>query len=410
MRRGIRGVLVFAVVLATLPASAFAWCNVSTCAPDGQQASGAVYRVCMPEPSCWNNELVVFAHGYVDAGQPVGIPEDQLVIDGVSLPALTNALGFAFAVTSYSRNGLAVREGVADVTDLVDVFGGLHGPPGRVYLVGPSEGGQVTAMAVEQRPDVFSGGLSTCGPIGQFKAQVHYLGDFRVVFDYFFPGVIPGPAIEVPESVINDWAKVYVPAIQAALAANPFARDQLLAVTRAPFDPAVPATREATVLGLLWYNVFATNDATARLGGHPYDNRTRWYTGSTNDLFLNIFVRRYAPDASAVAEMAAHYETTGVLTRPLVTMHTTGDPIVPYGHEILYRWKTLASGSAGLHDNLPVFRYGHCAFTAVEVLVGFVDLLVKVQGAPLTEAQNDLGDEAARTKLLEQVRQRPVAH
>ena len=403
MSVGIREVLISAVVMAA-PTQAFAFCSVSACSPDGTQASGAVYRVCMPEPSCWNGELVVYAHGYVDAGQPVAIPEDQLVIDGVSLPALTNALGYAFAVTSYSRNGLAIREGIADVTDLVDVFAGLHAPPGRVYLVGPSEGGQVTAMAVEQRPDVFSGGLSTCGPIGQFKAQIHYLGDFRVVFDYFFPGVIPGSAIEVPGSVIADWDTIHVPAIQQALAVNPFARDQLLAVTRAPFDPAMPSTKEATVLGLLWYNVFATNDATARLGGHPFDNRSRWYYGSTNDLYLNIFVRRYSADASAVAEMAAHYETTGVLTRPLVTMHTTGDPIVPFGHDVVYTYKALASGSGARHDSLPVVRYGHCAFTALEVLVGFVDLIIKVQGVPMAEPQGVLNDASARVKLVEQVR------
>jgi hypothetical protein len=39
----------------------------------------------------------------------------------------------------------------------------------------------------------------------------------------------------------------------------------------------------------LWYNVFATNDARARLGGgNPYDNRQRLYVGSANDLLLNL--------------------------------------------------------------------------------------------------------------------------
>ena len=34
--------------------------------------------------------------------------------------------------------------------------------------------------------------LALCGPVGDFAGQIDYLGDFRVLFDYFFPGVIPG--------------------------------------------------------------------------------------------------------------------------------------------------------------------------------------------------------------------------
>jgi len=29
-----------------------------------------------------------------------------------------------------------------------------------------------------------------CGPIGSFQQQIDYLGDARVLFDYFFPGVL----------------------------------------------------------------------------------------------------------------------------------------------------------------------------------------------------------------------------
>ena len=65
-------------------------------------------------------------------------------------------------------------------------------------MTGVSEGGLITALAIEQRPDVFDGGLSTCGPIGDFSQQINYFGDFRVLFDYFFPGVMPGSPISIP--------------------------------------------------------------------------------------------------------------------------------------------------------------------------------------------------------------------
>ena len=192
-----------------------------------------------PRPGLWNGDLVVFAHGYVSPEEPVGIPEDQLSLpDGTSLPGIVNALGFGFATTSYSKNGLAVLPGVADVRDVVDVFVDEQGPPRHTYLVGASEGGLVTALAVERSPEVFSGGVAACGPVGDFRRQINYWGDFRALFDLYFPGLLPGDAVHVPQSVRDEWTSTYVPRITMAFAARPAALDQLLRVSRAPFDAA----------------------------------------------------------------------------------------------------------------------------------------------------------------------------
>ena len=68
--------------------------------------------------------------------------------------------------------------------------------------------------------------------------------------------------------------------------------------------------------------------------------------------------------------------TTGVLQRPLITLHTTKDQQVPYCHEVLYILKTLASGSfLTRHLNIPVDRFEHCNFTADEVLSSFAIML-----------------------------------
>jgi len=372
--------LPLAVLLLAAPVPAASLCTQSTCT-DLDQTSGAIHRVCMPEPGCWNGDLVLFAHGYVAPGEPVAIPEDQLAFpNGTSLPGLINALGFGFATSSYTTNGLAIQDGVADMVQLVDTFVGAEGLPERIYLTGASEGGAVAALAVERHPETFSGALATCGPIGSFRRQVNYWGDFRAVFDYFFPGLIPGSAVDIPPMVMTHWDSYYAPRILSALLAHPSATNQLLAVTHAPFDPADPATRIETVLGILWYNVFATNDAVDKLGGQPFDNRLRWYSGSSNDFRLNRRVRRYAADPAALLEIAADYETSGRLGVPVVTLHTTGDPIVPYWHEPLYRLKTWLSGAGLLHTNLPVVRYGHCQFEAPEVLTGFGLLVLKVRG------------------------------
>ncbi len=134
------------------------------------------------------------------------IPEDKLYIQDKYLPDVFTQMGYAFAVTSYSKTGLAVVQGVADVVDLVGIFKKIWENPKHVYLVGASQGGLVCALALEQNPELFSGGLSMCGPIGDFRYQINYWSDFRVIFDYFFPAlVIPNSAVDIRPDVMLNW-------------------------------------------------------------------------------------------------------------------------------------------------------------------------------------------------------------
>jgi len=330
----------------------------------------------MPAPGCWNGSLLLFAHGYVSPDQPVGIPENQLTLNGVSLPVLVNQLGFAFALSSYRKNGLAIREGVEDTEDLVNIFTAQFGRPNKTYLTGASEGGLVAALSSEQLPSVYTGALPACGPIGDFHVQLNYIGDFRVVFDYFFPGLIPGSPVTIPAEVMTDWTTLYVPKILAAFQSNPSATAQLLMVTKFPQGPDANTTQQAMV-ELLWYNVFATNDAITELGGQPFDNHGRIYFGSSNDILLNLKVERFRADPVATAEIAAHYQTKGKLSIPSVTLHTLADPIVPWVHEPLYTLKTILAGSASEHVTIPAASYGHCNFQEKDLLLALGVLLLK---------------------------------
>jgi len=277
-----------------------------------------------------------------------------------------------------------VLQGIADLSDLVGIFSRTVGQPGRIYLAGPSEGGIITALSIERLPQIYNAALAACGAIGSFRQEINYIGDFRVLFDYFFPGVIPGDAVSVPAEVIANWDAVYVPNIRAAIKANPAATAQLLNVANAPVG-ADPSTVEETVVGVLWYAVFSTNDAVQKLDGHPFDNAKKYYHGSLDDARLNLLVKRFSADPQALTEMT-QYETSGVLSRPLVTIHTVGDQILPYWHEPLYRLKTIASGTSGEHVNIPVFRYGHCNFNTSDILLalGLVILKDAGQGLPGT--------------------------
>jgi len=124
------------------------------------------------------------------------------------------------------------------------------------------------------------------------------------------------------------------------------------------------------VIGLLWYNVFSTEDAQVRLGGQPYDNSTRVYAGSPDDAALNDGVARFTADPAARAAIQ-RFETSGQLTRPVVTMHTTGDPIVPVLHQSLYADKVEAAGATALLQEESFGRYGHCTFQQAELVSAF---------------------------------------
>ena len=136
------------VLLFAAPAPA-----ASTCDPDRVQDSGSIYRICMPDPADYNGMLVIWAHGFQDAGTPVGIPEDQLCLGTFCIPEIVNALGFGFATNSYSKTGMAILQGKDDILDLVGLYAAQKGTPQKVYLVGASEGGIITALSLEQYPE-----------------------------------------------------------------------------------------------------------------------------------------------------------------------------------------------------------------------------------------------------------------
>jgi pimeloyl-ACP methyl ester carboxylesterase len=364
--------------------------------------TGALWAICIP-PVGWNGDLLVYAHGYTAFNEELGF-QNLTMPDGTYLPALVMGLGYAFATTSYRETGLAVLNGVQDIRQVTDYFPKVAGQrPGHTYLVGVSEGGLVATLAVEQFPDKFSGGMAACGPIGDFEKQIDYYGDFRVLFDYFFPGVLPPSPISVPPELIAGWDSVFQWAVLGALQANPPNAFQLIDTSKAAIDPGDPTTIGQTAVEVLWYNVFATNDAVTRLKGNPYGNNDVWYSGSADDLLLNEAVERFEADRNAVAHIN-RYQTSGNLGIPLVTIHTTGDDVIPFWQEVLYQEKVQAFDPSQLTP-LAIPRYGHCAFTGFEVLTAFGILVERVTGSQpeglvpqfsLEQAQRDFSTAAPK--------------
>lgn len=380
----------------------------SNCAPDGVQSSGSIYRICMPAGGSYNGMLVLWAHGFQDAGTPVGIPEDQLCANGICLDELINSLGFAFATNSYSKTGMAILQGKQDLLELVGTFTALHGPPSKVYIVGASEGGIITALSVEQYPAVYDAGVAACGPVGDFPAQIAYFGDARATFQYFFPNVIPGPPFDPAPALVAAWSDYYDLIVKPVIThpLNASRLSQWAAVAKLPADAGNwLATVEQSARDVLRYSVVNLRDASATIGGFPYGNRLRWYSGSADDVALNRAVPRVDASPFALYTMMSQYNTTGRLSRPLVTMHTLRDQQVPYWHEDLYALKTLVSGAlVTRHYNIPVDRYGHCKFMPDEMLYAFFVMLLYDELIDTAAASAPTIDAARDAAIRERVR------
>jgi len=183
----------------------------------------------------------------------------------------------------------------------------------------------------------------------------------------------------------------------------------LLNVTKAPISAMDRSgSTMNTVLTLLWYNLISTDNGRIELHhglytgnqGNPFNNKSpyRKYTGSKNNTLLNSKVKRYTADPAALTEMAK-YQTTGKLHIPLVTMHTTLDPVIPYWHEILYGNKVMAAKDSANLTNISIARYGHCAFYAEEMLLGFNRLLGNSGGTSMNIYLSALPNQASQERF-----------
>jgi pimeloyl-ACP methyl ester carboxylesterase len=273
----------------------------------------------------------------------------------------------------------------------------------RIFLTGASEGGLVTALAAEQFPQSFSGAFSTCGPIGDFQGQIQYWGNFRVGYDTAFPTnplVAPvgfyGPStpIYIDPILVQNWEAVaaYIANDLMTNPASGAAAVGLLDALGIPYDSANLTTVGESLLGLLYYNVEATNDG--RMTLVPGTTLEQLASSNAGNPYIlppmtsPVYPSGFEADPLALAEIAGAYQTTAGLSIPMVIMHTSGDPIVPAWHAAGYLRKAIAQHTLLKYVTyLPVDRYGHCNFTPAEMVLGFYVMVLRATLQPFSEAQ-----------------------
>ena len=375
--------VVVVVVLASAPAAGFGQVVKHE---EGSIGPGSFYEMDVPvTPVPWNGILVLYAHGIVQADQPVVTPSRLDGYDGLRSGLL--ASGFAVAASSFSTNGWAVADAVRRTHQLGQLFVSKFGQPTRVLLMGHSLGGLVIVKLAETYPGQYDGALALCAPLGGGIAEIRYAGDARVTLDAFFRDLLPGTPFYVPPGTqFYTGSELYNRAL-GTLATHPEQLRQWVLTAGIPFNPGSSPLQAFTgmlssAMYFVGFQLRYTNDFIERVNGKiPYDNvATTYVVPGDEDTSeqLNVEVRRYFADQAALNYYDRNYEPTGDIRFPVVTLHSTWDPGVPLWHEDLYARKVAEAGNSGLLTQLTEDVWGHCTMTPQRTFEAFGILVGQV--------------------------------
>lgn len=369
---------------------------------EGETGPGSLYALYIPQN--WNGEAIYYAHGIraPEPYAPISLDDQDNFFE---VRDAMGRLGYAFAYSSFSENGLAVKDGVERTHQLRGLLASeLHSQPQRSYLVGYSLGGAIALELGERFPRQYDGVLAMCGMVGGTSRELQYVGDVRALFDYYYPGVLPGNVTWVPTPPLTV-AEVQARVVAAITptAANPRATFGLYAIAStaqtqlayAPVgslgDPTSTAFQSlvGSLVTALYYQLLGTPDVLDRTHDHsPFSNRSVRYTLGTPAVPVaaltpviaamidgaNAGVARYDITPDAQNYLDRNYSPAGNFQIPVLTVHNLWDPLVPFFHEPALANAATAGGGAGNLLQRAVPNYGHCNFPTPLVVSSFQSL------------------------------------
>ncbi len=386
-----------AILIAVLCGSAAAQQHIT-----GTLTDGATYVIDVPP--IWNGTLLLYSHGYVvpGASNPALDVGDPLT-GGYMLAA-----GYALAGSSYATTGWAVQQAIPDQIATLDAFQSAVGTPIQTIAWGHSLGGMITAGLVQEFPDRFNAALPMCGVLAGGVGI--WNGSLDAAFA--FNTLVAGGSLQVVHITNPDQNLTNAEEILYEAQATPQgqARTALAAALGdlpGWFDPASPepartdyAAQQANQV--LWLSqvdfpfMFALRaELEARAGGNPsfttgvnYETQLKHsvdyaevralYAAAGLSLEADLATlknaKRIKADPGALAYLSDNIIYNGQLPFPVLTLHTTGDGLVPVENERAYRVVVEEAHDSAMLRQIFVHRAGHCAFTPAETITALQTL------------------------------------
>jgi pimeloyl-ACP methyl ester carboxylesterase len=309
-------------------------------------------------PGNWNKVLVLYCHGYQLAGTKPNLNDVRINL----LRSAFVTRGFAFALSAYRTQGWAVKEAIEDTDALRRHFIEKYGQPRETFIMGHSMGAVVTLATIEKYPESYNGAMPLCGPldiiVNGFQERIF---DMLVTFDYLFPGTI-GPLVKITGIARLDRKKA-----QAALDAAP----EKAAMFAKRYS--IATVNELPNVLAFFYEI--NRELQQRSGGNPFDNRNTIYDGFDDNAAVNRGVKRYAADAKAREYLRQYYSPTGRISDPVLTVHTTYDPLIPGRYVSAYESIARVAGTQDLFVAKYVEARKHCDITLPQTMGAFDELL-----------------------------------
>jgi pimeloyl-ACP methyl ester carboxylesterase len=336
---------------------------------------GSVYGIFVPNN--WNGNAVFYAHGVRDVFEDVDLPSNaEPLRDALGM------LGYAFAYSSWSSNGYAVADAVRRQHQLRGLFVSKFGQPERSYLVSHSLGSLVNLALAERYPGQYDGALFMCGLLGGAEFEFNYIGNVRLIFDFFYPGVLPGSVNSIPLNVLGNPNLIRDPALQA-IGADPTGAGIMFQIDQIPLAGNDLTEKITTLVSVLVAHSRFVNDVLGRVHNRfPFSNDETTYTTQSADqlvigavAFLDANIERFAATPDVRSWLDHTYEPTGHIRFPVLTLHTDRDYFVPVQHEDEFFDKVNNAGAADLLVQRVVSAYGHCALSGLDMITAFQDLV-----------------------------------
>jgi pimeloyl-ACP methyl ester carboxylesterase len=358
---------------------------------------GGQYAYRIEKPDNWNGDLVMYAHGFKGVGP-------NLNADLIPIRAWFIKNGFAWASSSYSANGWAVRQGADDTKDLVEFFSSSIAKPQRTFILGASMGGNVITDSLGNYPTLYAGAMPICGAltglelfdyflsyalVGQYISGVELvpstLDPISFYLNKYFGGLLP--AFGQPKNYTTKGKQFDSVIKNLSGGERPYRLEGMLSET-APNINFFSAWFYTTGLGVINHNV--DKQVTTNVGLEYQIDPNLGLDAVT----LNKEIKRIAanPDVRITEGRYWYGIPSGRIFVPVMSYHTSGDAFVPVNMEISYRKKVEARGNGHLLVQRLVRRPNHCQFTDAEIIEGFSDLVKWVDTGVKPRGEDMLGD------------------
>lgn len=355
------------------------------------EIEGAPFRIQVPER--WNGTLIVFVHGYRDKADHPGEVDDRSADDPQAQQVL--ALGYALASSALRDNGWAVREGVLDVKYLTRFFRENVATPERTILAGFSMGSVITLASMERDGGrLYDGAVAGCAVGAGASRTWDLTADLLLGYDVIF-GVPAswGAVADVRDDL--DFEAEVVPKLLPEIA-NPrnFGLFEFIRlVTGTPGTGIIPPPPTAPqpfyprwILAGMKYSTEYRAELERRSGGPVVQNLNHTYSltfeekaylallGVDAEPLLAAMNARTNISADPVARNypVRNADYTGNISRPVLTLHTVIDELVPVSQESAYRETIAAANRESLLYQTYTNGIGHCNFSPDQLLTSLV--------------------------------------